>query len=691
MIILEARQIGLLGLLSGEDRRFVIPVFQRNYDWKEEQCMQLFKDVENVYLSEHRRSHFLGTIVYISNSEVDMIDFHEYMLIDGQQRITTTVLLLKAIHDCLKNKNDMESKKLKDRIYEYYLTNKYADESHKLRLKPMIEDNKVFQDIMREDFDFIDKDSNIYKNYILFINLINKSKLDPNHIFKGIQKIVVVYISLKRGEDDPQLIFESINSTGLNLTEADLIRNFILMDKEAAEQNELYNKYWRKIERILGNENISSFIRDYLTMKQNDIPKKDKVYLEFKRYVYENNWNSNIEILLENILYFAKIYEKFIKASEEDRDIKMILQDIRLLKVTVSYPFLMEVYDDYQKEVIDKETLIKVYKLVETYVFRRFICNSPTSALNKVFKNLARELKREKDYKDMYYDMLVAILLNKKYSAAFPTDLEFKQEFLSRNMYKFKHVNYLLEHLENHNNKEKVDVEELSIEHIMPQKLDAKWTLKLGNNAQAIHERYIHNIGNLTLTGYNSNLSNKSFDDKKIILEKSRLKLNKGISNFTTWNEEIIIKRAVELFSIAIKNWSAPKVNKDLINYIGIDEKEYLDLSDEIDVTGRKPVAFEILGEKHNINSWKRLICECSQILYNLDKDIFKSFINDSDFAGRKNRIVSSNLIDIREMFKIENNIYIETKLNANSTLNYIKLMMEKYNLSDEDFKFWIK
>ncbi|AKL96174.1 hypothetical protein CACET_c27290 [Clostridium aceticum] len=686
---MEARQIGLLGLLSGEDRRFIIPVFQRNYDWKAEQCIQLFKDIESVEIDEERKSHFLGTIVYISNSEVDMIDFHEYVLIDGQQRITTTILLLKALHDTLQEKEDKECINLRNRIYDFYLTNRYADEVHKFRLKPMIDDDVVFQRLMNNDFDFIDKTSRIYKNYILFIELINNSQMSVMEIFEGIKKLIVVYIGLKRGEDDPQLIFESLNSTGLSLSEADLIRNYILMEREPSEQEELYKKYWYKIEKILGNENISDFIRDYLTMKQNDIPNKNNIYVEFKKYVRKNSYQ-NIELILEDILYYSKIYVRFLNDIEVDKDIKEVIKDIRDLKVTVSYPFLMEVYSDYEQGIISKEVLINTYKLIETYVFRRLICDSPTNSLNKVFKNLAKELKENKDYENRYYDYLVSILLNKKYSAAFPLDSEFKHEFLTRNMYKFKHSRYLLEHLENENNKEKVDVNTLSIEHIMPQKLDAKWTLKLGNNAQSIHGKYLHNIGNLTLTGYNSNLSNKSFEDKKIILEKSRLKLNENLYSSESWNEEEIEKRANELFKTAIKCWKMPKVDEKLIHSVEFIEKEFFDLSDEIDVTGRKPIAFEILGQKHTVNSWKSFMYEASKILYNLEEKIFKTFVYDNDFSGRKSRIISSRK-DMREPVQITDGIFIETNLNANSVLNYVKLMMEKYEMSDEDMRFWIK
>jgi uncharacterized protein with ParB-like and HNH nuclease domain len=521
---MHANPIPFLNFISGVDKRFTIPVFQRNYDWRDEQCKQLFADICSMVVDSQRKFHFMGTIVYISNDEIDMIDFHEYVIIDGQQRITSIMLLLKAIQHYLDLSNDDENKKLSEKIYEEYLTNKHAEFANKLRLKPMFEDERVYQLIMEDHLEFADRKSNIYKNYNLFQTLINSNPLSPRKLLEGIKKLLIVYIGLKRGEDNAQLIFESLNSTGINLTEADLIRNFVLMDKEPHVQEFLFKNYWLKIEKLLTNEQISDFIRDYLTMKLNEIPKKEQVYNSFKKYVIDNWSKEKIKELLDELLFYSKIYSKLLNDTEDSKDIREVLINLRKLKVTVSYPFLMEVYCDFVKSDIDKNTFIKILKLVESYIFRRLMCERPTNALSKVFKNLSRDIKSYKDYKEKYYEYLTVILMQKRYNASFPLDNEFKRDFLSREMYKFSNIKYLLERLENHNNDEKVNMDNLSIEHIMPQNLTHKWVIKLGRNAVSIHEKYLHNIGNLTLTAKNSELSDKTFEEKKQIYIDSRLR-----------------------------------------------------------------------------------------------------------------------------------------------------------------------
>lgn len=687
---MEARQTMMLELLSGENRRFIIPVFQRNYDWKEEQCTQLFKDIEYVHTNSIRKSHFLGTIVFVSNSEVEMLELREFVLIDGQQRVTSIILLLKAIYDSLMDSSDEESQILRSRILNSYLINQYTPEKFRLRLKPMKEDDVVFQKIMNNDYDFIDKKSNIYKNYNHFIDLIKKSRLSPAEIFKGIQKLIVVYISLNRKEDDPQLIFESLNSTGLNLSEADLIRNFILMGREPDEQESFFEAYWYKIEKLLSNENISDFIRDYLTMKSGSIPKKQEVYLKFKDYVDYNYKKEDIESLLKELLYYARIYSRFIFNVEEDTEISNALENLKQLKTTVCYPFLMDVFNDYQKEDINKDTLVKVLKLIETYIFRRLVCGSPTNALNKVFANLSKEIKESDDFKEDYFEALSILLLNKRNTAAFPLDQEFKQEFLYRNMYKFPHIKYLLASLENYNNNEIVDIESLNIEHVMPQKLDSVWKVKLGNNHELIHEKYLHNIGNLTLTGYNSNLSNKPFENKKVKLRESNLKLNKYFYDIDIWDGEEIERRGKKLFELALKIWPIPVVSKEKLIKKSIIKKDYFDLNDEVDVTGTTPIAFEFLEEKYSTKNWKWFFIDICKILYKLDKEIFTGFTKDNDFAGRKNRIIS-DVDNMREGYKIDDKVYIETHFNSNTALNNIKLVMEKYGFKDQELIYWIK
>lgn len=688
---MQANPITFLDFISGVDKKFTIPVFQRNYDWREEHCKQLFTDICSMVSDSKRKFHFMGTIVYISNDEVDMIDFHEYVVIDGQQRITTVMLLLKAIHDSFKSMGDKENNKIAEKIYDHYLTNKYAESQNKLRLKPMLEDEKVFQLIMEDQFDFIDKKSTMFKNYSLFRNLINLNNSITPRLLEGVKKLLIVYIGLKRGEDNAQLIFESLNSTGLDLTDADLIRNFVLMDKEPQVQEFLFKNYWMKIEKLLTNQQISDFVRDYLTMKLNEIPKKEQVYNSFKKYVFEQ-WNKDtISDLLEELLFYSYIYSGLVNDYEQDKEIKCALADLRKLKVTVSYPFLMEVYGDYLNNEINKRTLLDVLQLIETYIVRRLICERPTNALSKVFKNLYRDLKSIPDYKYNYYDCLSVILMKKRYSASFPLENELKHAFASKDMYKFMYIRFLLEKLENHNNKEKVTMENLSIEHIMPQNLNSKWVIKLGTNASSIHEKYVHNIGNLTLTASNSELSDKTYEEKKKVYMESRLKLNKGLINIDNWEENEIQKRAMELFHIAKEIWKLPKIKPEFELSNDMLEKEYLTLSDEYDVTGTKPKSFEIIGQSYDIRSWKDFIIKVAEVLYELDPILFETFTRDSDFSGRNCRIISKNKPGLREAYEINLNIFIETNFNANYTLNYIKLMLEKFNFEDDDLKYWVR
>jgi uncharacterized protein with ParB-like and HNH nuclease domain len=687
---MKAEEKMLLDFLEGKDKKFIMPVFQRNYDWKEVHCIQLFKDIETLAKNPNRKSHFLGTIVYIANSEVDMMNMREYVLIDGQQRITTIMLLLKAVYDYTNINNEKKELELKDRIQDY-LINKYAEDKNRLRLKPTKNDNTIFKAIMNNDFSAIDKNMNIYKNYILFKELIKNSSLTPWNIFEGIRKIVIVYISLMRSEDDPQLIFESLNSTGLSLSQADLIRNFILMDKEPTEQEELFEKYWNKIETLLNNENISDFVRDYLTFKTRKIPNKNEVYFDFKKYVFssENEFNQ-IEALLTDLLYYAEIYSCIINCTHEDKKINFYLKKFRKLKVSVCYPFLLELFSDYNKlENLDKIELLKILDLLISYIFRRMICEYPTNALNKIFMILGKEIKQIKNFDNNYFENITKILLLKKSSSAFPSELEFKNSFLNREMYKFKGVKFLLEELENFDNNEKVSIEELSIEHIMPQKLNTQWKVLLGDNFSAIHEKYLHNIGNLSLTGDNQNLSNKIFKEKKKIFEESRLKLNKIFEFKEIWNEKEIEQRALHLYNLASKIWKYPELKIKGIEK-SIVEKEIYNFYDDIIVTNTKPISFNFLGEDYHVKTWKEFFKKISEILIDLDYQKFKSFTTDPDFQGRNYRVISTKN-NVRKPIKVAEEIILESNMNANATLNYIKMMVEKFDLLDKDFTFRLK
>ncbi len=680
---MKASEIRFEEFLNKQKTHFIIPVYQRNYDWKDAQCEDFVKDIESLVKRE-RETHFLGTIVYIKSDDIEAIEkgISEYIIIDGQQRITTSMLFLKALYDLSDDEDD------KEEIHDDYLTIK---RTNKLKLKPIKDDNDIFVKLLKnEDIEENEK-SRIYKNYKFFINHLENSNITIDKYFKSFRRLWVVYIELDREKDDPQLIFESINSTGLSLSEADLIRNFILMDKDYKEQNYLFEEYWSKIEKLLQSENISSFIRDYLTMKESEIPNKNEVYINFKKYLLKSKIDS--ESLLKDLLYYAQIYSKFLTLEYNDKKIYNIVKEIKDLKVTVAFTYLLSLFSDYQEEKIDNIILVKSLTVIKNYIFRRLICEYNTNTLNKVFMSLHKEIISLENYQENYYESLSTVLIRKKGTAMFPRDDEFKNYFITKNMYKFKNKNYLIYALESFDNKELIPFPELTIEHLMPQKLTTKWEIELGDKAHLVHEKYLHNIGNLTLSGYNSELSNKSFKDKKEIIKTSGIKLNRYFDSVETWDKEEIEKRANYLYeNIALQIWQFPIVDENLFKTSII--QEFYTLSDSFIATGTKPK--KIIIDNETITMQKRSWIECfmkfNNYLYEYDSKIFESFVHDDDFKGRTQRIISNKKEDCRIAIKLneETDIYIEKNLSASAILKYIKLIAEKYELEDDDVLFYV-
>ncbi|TQV61779.1 MAG: DUF262 domain-containing protein [Sulfurovum sp.] len=680
---MKATQISIEEFLSKSKTRFIIPVYQRNYDWKEKNCLQLFDDIKNIAVDYNKKSHFMGSIVYVSNSDTYSIDLSEYVIIDGQQRLTTITLFLKALHDVF---DDTE---IKDEILEDFLINKRLDEKNKLKLKPIKKDDEVFKKLLKNDFDTLDTNSNIYKNYNFFKNKIQNFG-DCGSLYDGFKKLSIVHIALNRRDDNPQLIFESINSTGVSLSQSDLIRNFLLMDKEADEQIELFEKYWFKIEENLTSENISNFIRDYLTVKQNKIPNKDDTYEAFKLFVYSQNIQT--KDLLGELLEYSKIYKTFLFPHNEVY--AQNLKNLKQLKIGVVYPFLLSVVDSFNKQLLNEKELLRTLEIIESYIARRMVCNKPTNALNKVFAPFFSDILEIPTFNfENFSKYFATILFSKRGSAIFPDDEEFRADFTSRDAYGLKNIKFILLRLENKDNNEKVDIATLSIEHFMPQTLTNSWKAKLGKNYEIIHNQYLHNIGNLSLSGDNTTLGNKSFEEKKKILNvKSRLKLNQYFINATNWDETEINKRANILFEDAKVLWSYPKELELKLNSKNRD-KEFYTLDDyDVNVTNKKPIYFELRKKKHLVKSWNDLYVSVVKILVNFNWSIAISLLTDDDFSARKQqRIISKIKSDCRKAEEIKENYFIETNLNANQMITYINLICEKFGLSGDDFVYAIK
>jgi uncharacterized protein with ParB-like and HNH nuclease domain len=662
--------------------KFIIPVYQRNYDWTDKQCKTLFFDIERIHI-KNQTKHFIGSIVYISNTDNNVIGVNEYVVIDGQQRLTTSMLFLKALYDLSDNEI------IKEEILEEFLINKRA-ENNKLKLKPIKKDEEVFVKLISNDMENIDKQSKIYINYKNFKKWITKSSLSVDELFIAFQKLWVVHIGLIRGEDDPQLIFESINSTGLSLSEADLIRNFILMDKEPKIQEEFFNRYWIHIEENLASisENISAFFHHYLVMKLNRTVKLSEVYDEFKEYVFPNEQdpidNVDIENILKDLLYFSKIYSLFLFPSHiDDLKTRSAIEDIKYLKMTVIYPYLMVVYDLFQKNNISQNTLLQILSTLESYDVRRIIKDKRTSGLNKAFMSLSKEIRNLKSFSyEKYYEYFSYVLLNKKGSSEFPSDSEFKQSFLSRNMYDLRIVDYILLKMENYNNKEKIiNGDSITIEHIMPQTLTEEWKKELGNNYQLIHDKYLHTIGNLTLTGYNSELGNKSFLEKKRILEKSKLALNKDVVLQEKWTQETIEKRATKLFEKFAKNiWDIPSISIELKESLS----ETYSIEDNNSVTYKTLTSFSFF-QTEEVYTWREFVEKFLLQIYENDNEKFLSLFSDN-VESRVKRIISKDQSNFADPKEIIDGVYIEQHGSANAMLKAIKYIYNYLNYGSEEY-----
>ena len=669
---MEARKIKLLEFIGNGKKTFNIPVYQRNYDWKEEQCRKLFEDIQNIVKSDYEIEHFLGTVVFVSSKSE--MNFNEYVLIDGQQRITSIMLLLKVLHEKVTDEND------KEEIWEEYLINKRAPEENlRIRLKPVESDGMPYKKLIEEND--ISLTSNVCKNYRLFEKLIQESNYSAEEIYKALGKIELVYIQLEKGKksENPQMIFESLNSTGLSLTQGDLIRNYLLMNHEYEKQKMLYKNFWLEIEKRITNEKISDFVRDYLTMKNGSISNKDKVYDDFKKYIKQNNENMDEEGILEELKTYSEYYSWFLNGNSPNNKINEKLSEFRYLRNTTVYPLILSVFEDtYSYKNINENELLDILNLLISYISRRSVCGYTTNSLNKVFASIVILLKSKDIYKQIEKG-----LMNK----SFPGDEEFRAEFIKCNFYKkgTEFCKYTLKLLETFENKEQTDMENITIEHIMPQTLNSEWRIELGSKFEQIHSEYINTIGNLTLTGYNPELSNKNFELKKRYYEESNIKMSREIANYDKWKDTEIKDRAEQLFEKAKRIWKLPQgydnKNIDNLEY----GKNYL-LGSNINITGKKPSKLIISGKEYSIKSWKELIEKLCLELYELEPRILRELIYNPSFKGKEKDIVTQNKEKLRAPVKIDEDLYIESNLNSNAILNYANMIATEYELEEEIF-----
>lgn len=554
---MDARKGNIYEILNG-NKQFLIPVYQRYYSWDIEQCKRLWNDIVEMQ-KKGKVGHFVGSIVNIAEQAMPT-GVQKYMIIDGQQRMTTLSLLLLALRDyAIKNPEDTTINAR--RIDNMLLKNEYesGDERYKLLLTET--DRDILMRLVEEKPIPDDTRSKLLDNYKFFAGKIADKELQPAEAYESIGKLQIVNITLDRSVDDAQAIFESLNSTGKELSESDLIRNYVLMGLEPTEQTYVYEHLWRPMELLFVYETQDSvmdrFFRDYLTMKITRIPKQDRVYDEFKLY-HLNCEFSTIRELCQDLLTYAKYYTDMVFKRSSNPALKSLYEDINDLRMEVSYPFLLKVHNDYAEGIISEDDLKLIIRMCISYVFRRSICDIPTNSLNKTFATLKNEIKP-----DDYVNSIKAFFVMRDDYKEFPDDDKFTAAFVSRDIYTMRSRNFILSHLENYGNKAPIIIENYTIEHIMPQNssLSPEWQQMLGTNWREVQKTYLHTIGNLTLTAYNSEMSDQPFMVKMDMeggFKESALRLNAYVVKLTEWNEQRIKERASLLADKAKQIWAYP-------------------------------------------------------------------------------------------------------------------------------------
>lgn len=560
-----------LNKLLNTSRQFIVPIFQRNYSWQKSQYEQLWFDILRASKFKEKQNHFIGSIVYIDMGTPAGRP-QQLLLIDGQQRLTTISILLCAIKDYVQKFN-LETNLINlAKIKNQFLYNSDEIDEDRYKLLLNVQDKETYIKLIDNTIFTVNKPAtNIIKCYEFFYERIEdfiKQYGQIDEIYAGIFKLSLVSISLDKDSDNPQMIFESMNSTGKDLSQTDLLRNYLLMDLTPEKQTRLYKTYWKPMEELFGEDiykndvnKFDYFIRDFLTLKSDTghICKINNVYENFKRYYLDNNCEKFA--VLKDLFTYAKYYACIDLLQENDDELKLYWQEFKKLDSHVVYPFLLKLYDDYSRQILIKEDFKKILQVVISYLWRRAICEIPTNSLSKTFATLYQAVDKED-----YVNSIIKAFVFKSSYKRFPSDYEVREKLQTKDIYHFRLRKYLLEALENYYHKEPIDLNtaNYTIEHIMPQNIEhnLSWQQMLGEDWQEVHSLYLHSLGNLTITGYNAEMSNKSFWEKvngESGFKHSHLKLNESIAQCDVWNKKAIQRRTNILTDIILKIWKYPE------------------------------------------------------------------------------------------------------------------------------------
>ena len=682
---MDAHKLWMLRDFIGTNKvLFRIPVYQRNYDWSESNCNRLLDDINAII--ESNEKHFLGTIVFMA-ARSGGFTLQEYIIIDGQQRLTTLMLILKALSVVAKEVGD----DCFHEIEESYLHNKYCSEEFKVKLKPIKSDNSQFLLLLNDKLEDMDEETHIYQNYILCKNRFEKwaeKKVLPSTVLDALTKLEIVEIVLTKGEDDPQVIFESINSTGLELSNADLIRNFLLMN--ANDQEKLYEDYWLPIEKLLRRKmdysNLDDFFSNYIVYKTSKPVNSRQLYNRFVQLFKENGFSH--ESCLKELKYYAEIYSAFVIGNKGySQRINNLLKRLHILNQTTCYPFLFHVFDDFNTQIITESTVENILQFLLAYLLRRLVCGVPSNTLRGLFTYLYNRLFKVPANKQKYYEALNKFLFTVSSKDVVPPAVEFKRSLKTANIYGNSALcRFLLMDIENGDGKEILQAENLTIEHIMPQTLNADWSYISSDE----HEIYLHTLGNLSVTGYNSELSNKSFKEKQdIIRENSKaVVLNSDVLSKESWQIADILERADRLAEIVAKRYQIERIADETIEFEYV---ETITLNDYSSVTGKKLVSFRLFNEVYRQNKYALMLLDVVKLLEKKIPGKLKELADNSysfNVTYKKHPHLNINGEGMRWPWKISEGIYLEANLSAYSCIRFIESLIAEYGFEKDQFTF---
>lgn len=682
---MDAHKLWMLRDFIGTNKvLFRIPVYQRNYDWSESNCNRLLDDIYDIMHSGDK--HFLGTIVFMA-AKSGGFALQEYIIIDGQQRLTTLMLILKALSVVAESVGD----DCYHEIEEQYLHNKYCDEEFKVKLKPIKSDNNQFTLLLEDKIDEMDEDTHIYHNFMLCKERFERwaeRGINPSQVLDALTNLEIVEIVLTKGEDDPQVIFESINSTGLELSNADLIRNYLLMN--ADDQEKLYENYWLYIEKTLRNKmdysNLDAFFMQYIVYKTSKPVNSRQLYNSFVKLFKDSGYSQ--ESILKELRYYAEIFGAFVYGSAKYSErINRLLYRLRVLNQTTCYPFLLHVFDDYHQGVIDEETVENILQFILAYLLRRMVCGVPSNTLRGLFTYLYNRIFKVASNKQKYYETLNKFLFTVSSKDVIPSAGEFERALQKANIYGNNALcRFLLLDIENGDGKEILQAENLTIEHIMPQTLSADWS----HIRPEDHEEYLHTLGNLSVTGYNSELSNKSFAEKQdIIRENSKaVILNSDVLDKESWNIATIQARAKRLARIVMTRYKIDRIVDDSIEFEYI---ETLTLDNYDEVTGKKLVSFKLFGETYRQNKYALMLLDVIKLLDKKSPGKLQTLAeNNYSFNSTKRKHVHLNIdgSGMRWPWKVTDGIYLEANLSAWSCIRFIENLLTEFGFEKDQFSF---